>query len=60
MLLENLSITGGDFMEEEFTPRKPDYKGEGVVAWLNKKGSQEWLTIQIEGEEKKLVAFKNE
>lgn len=44
--------------DEEFTPRRPDYKGDNIAVWENKKGDQEWLTVKIEGMEKALVAFK--
>ncbi|MDD5238841.1 MAG: hypothetical protein PHH61_00055 [Candidatus Nanoarchaeia archaeon] len=45
--------------EEEFVPRKPDYKGDDVAVWINRKGAQEWLTVKVDGMEKALVAFKN-
>ena len=39
---------------------RPDYSGKGVAVWLNENDKYIWLTIKIDGQEKKLVAFKND
>ena len=46
--------------KEEFKGRKPDYKGNGVAVWLNKKPGKEWLSIRVDDIDQTLVAFKNE
>jgi hypothetical protein len=60
-MLKNVFSGGVNMKEnEEFKARKPDYKGEGVAVWLNKKEDREWLSIKAEGLDGTLVAFKNE
>ena len=46
--------------DENFKPRRPDYKGEGIAVWKNHtKERKIYLTIKILGNIK-LNAFKNE
>ncbi len=45
---------------EDFKARRPDYRGEGVAVWLNKKEGREWLSIKVDGLDSTVVAFKNE
>ncbi len=58
-----LKIMEDDKMEK-FEARKPDYKGDGVAAWIElDKNGNKYLNIHVLGGQKKggltLVAFEN-